>query len=848
MSSTKPIASNPASESQQGRNRFLSFLRRALITVGIIAVILVAVVGVGGYILVQRSLPQVTGTINVGGLHNQVTVMRDQWGVPHITGADLHDVAFAQGYVTAQDRLFQMEFNRRVAQGRLAELFGAGDDNSLVEADTFLRTLDLYSAGRSELGALDQGTLTMLDSYADGVNAFLDTHADSLPLEFTLLGVKPERWTAVDSLAYGRVVALSLDDSWYTKLARAMVEQKVGAVAAFSLFPPYPNANPTLFDPTGQAAALTPQVIGTSAKALPEQGGVTTQIATIQDSAVLRGAAVVHSLLGNISDSLGSNDWVVDGTHTATGKPLLANDPHLGINMPSIWYQVALSGGGLDDIGFSFPGVPGIVIGHNEYIAWGVTNVGADNTDLYQETLDPAGHPGMYEYQGTWQPLKITTTTIRVKGGNPVQITVRATRHGPLLNDALSDLKKQPPLALKWTALQPGYSFRGFFELNFATGWQDFLQALGDISISQNFVYADVFGNIGYRMSGVLPIRPAQNGLLPVDGSTAEFEWQGYVPQVQMPTLYNPPTHIIATANQQIVPPNYPVYVTSSWDQGYRARRIVDLLTATSQLTVQDFTRIQNDVFSIPASQLTRLFITAGQAAGGDAETAANLLGGWDYNVTRDSVPAAIFEATAGTLMREIVEPKLGKEVYSYYQSNYSSSGKYSAIIGLLNQPNAPFLADSTARDAAIAKALSDTVHQLRTQFGADSSKWRWGALHQAYFEHPFASQPVIGHFFDVAPVERPGDGATVNVGGSGDFTADPPDYGQHDVPSMRQIIDLSDFDKSLWVNTTGESGQPFSSHYSDLVPLWDSGQYQSMAFSVRAVAQSGKQLLFLKP
>jgi penicillin amidase len=814
----------------------------------VLAVVVVGVVGVGGFVLVQRSLPQVTGTLTVGGLHNSVSVLRDQWGVPHITGADLHDVAFAQGYVTAQDRLFQMEFNRRVAQGRLAELFGAGTDGSLIQADTFLRTLDLYTAARSELGALDPRTLSMLDSYADGVNAFLATHADSLPLEFTLLGAKPDRWTPLDSLAYGRVVALSLDDSWYTKLARAMVEQKVGAVAAFSLFPPYPNTNPTLFDPTGQAAALTPGTSPAAATSLPQPTGTTSQASALQDSAVLRGAAVVHTLLGNISDSLGSNDWVVDGTRTASGKPLLANDPHLGINMPSIWYQVALSGGGLDVIGFSFPGVPGVVIGHDAYIAWGVTNVGADNTDLYQEVLDPAGHPDMYEYQGTWQPLKITTATIRVKGGNPVQITIRDTRHGPLLNDALSDLKQQPPLALKWTALQPGYSFRGFFELDFASSWQAFLTAVGDISISQNFVYADVYGNIGYRMSGVLPIRPAQNGLLPVKGDISEFEWQGYVPQDQMPTLYNPPTHIIATANQQIVPPNYPIYVTSVWDQGYRAHRILDLLTVSSRMTVQDFTKIQNDVYSIPAAQLTPLFITAGQAAGGDAATAAKLLGGWNFNVTRGSAAAAIFEVTAGTLLREIVEPKLGKGVYNYYQDNYSSSGKFSALVGLLNQPRAPFLTDTTARDTAIAKALGDAVHELRTRFGDDSSQWRWGALHQAYFDHPFASLAVIGHIFDVAPVERPGDGATINVGGNGASTADPADYGQHTVPSMRQVIDLSDFDKSLWVNTTGESGEPFSGHYSDLLPLWDGGQYQSMAFSIRAVAQSGKQLLFLKP
>jgi penicillin amidase len=848
MSSIQPtpgVAASPAS-AKQPRNPLLSCLGRIVLAACILVVLVAGVAASVGFWVVQRALPQTTGTQTVAGLHDSVSVLRDQWGVPHINGSDLHDVAFAQGYVTAQDRLFQMELNRRVAQGRLAELFGAGTDNSLVEADEFLRTLDLYSAARTELAALDTRTRSMLDAYADGVNAFLATQG--LPLEFTLLRTQPEKWSSLDSLAYGRVVALSLDNSWYTKLARALVDEKLGAVAAVSLFPSYPSDNPTLVTVTGQAAPFAPAPGEAAPATAPQPASTGPRISAAQASAVVRGTSVVRTLLGDPADALGSNDWVVDGTRTASGKPLLANDPHLGIRMPAIWYEVALRGGGLDAIGFSFPGVPGIVIGHNAFIAWGVTNVGADNTDLYLETLDPANHPGMYLHDGTWLPLKTTTTTIRVSGGKSIQLTIRSTGHGPLLNDVVGDLKKLPPLALKWTALQPGYSFRGFFELAFARNWQEFLQALSHISISQNFVYADIAGNIGYRMSGVLPIRAPVNGLLPVKGDSSAYEWQGYVPQDQMPTLFNPPTHIIATANQQIVPTVYPVYVTSDWDQGYRARRILDLLSASNKLTPQDFTRIQNDVYSTPAAKLTPVFVAAGAAAGGDAATAANQLRGWDFNMTRDSAAAAVFEVTTGTLMRELLEPKLGKDVYSFYQDNYSPSGKFSVLIGLLGQPRAPFFNNAGARDAAIARAMSDAVHELRTRLGPDISKWRWGALHRAYFAHPLASVPMFGRIFDLAPVERPGDGATINVGGSGDITADPADYAQHTVPSMRQIIDLANFDDSLWVTTTGESGQPFTGHYSDLLPLWDSGRYQSMAFSSRAVAQAGKQLLLLRP
>ena len=594
-----------------------------LLGIAIGVVVLAMVAGATSVWFVQRTLPQTTGTLSVKGLHSTVSVLRDTWGVPHITGDDLHDVSFAEGYVTAQDRLFQMEFNRRIAQGRLAEMFGAGDDNSILDTDILLRTLDLYSAARDEEANLDPNTLTMLTAYSDGVNAFLASHQNSLPLEFTILGITPQKWTPLDSLAYGRVVALSLDGTWGTKYSRAMVTNKAGPILASALFPQYPAANPTLFASPGTAAPPTES--GSISQATTPDPAQATQTTQALSPNLLKGTAFLRELLGNVRDALGSNDWVVDGTHTVTGKPLLANDPHLGIRMPSVWYEVGLRGGGLDEVGFTFPGEPGIVIGHNDYIAWGVTNVDADNTDLYLESLDPTSHPGQYLYDRAWQPLEVRQQVIHIRGAASKTITISSTIDGPIINSGLDDLKKYPPVALKWTALQHGYSFRGFFQLNFARNWNEFLGAVGNISISQNFVYADIYGNIGYRMSGVLPIRSAANGLLPVSGSTSDHEWQGYVPQDSMPTLYNPNTHMIATANNQIVPDNYPVYVTNDWDCGYRARRIDDLLTSKAKLSISDMEAIQADVYSIPASQLTPAFIQAGQAAGGDAAKAASI-------------------------------------------------------------------------------------------------------------------------------------------------------------------------------------------------------------------------------
>jgi penicillin G amidase len=791
---------------------------------------------------VNRTLPQTTGTLTIKGLHSRVSVVRDTWGVPHITGDDVHDLAFAEGYVTAQDRLFQMEFNRRIAQGRLAEMFGAGENNSILDTDILLRTLDLYGAARFEEANLDARTLEMLTAYSDGVNAFLDSHQNNLPLEFTVLGVTPLPWTPLDSLAYGRVVALSLDNTWSDKYTRAMIDDKAGTNLTAALFPQYPATNPTLFASRDTAAPLGES--GGSSKPVTRDPVKKTQALS---SNLLRGTAYLRELLGNVRDALGSNDWVVDGTHTVTGKPLLANDPHLGIRMPSVWYEVALRGGGLDAIGFTFPGEPGIVIGHNDYIAWGVTNVDADNSDLYIETLDPVNHPGQYLYDRSWEQMESRQQVIHIRGGGSKTITINSTIHGPIINSGLDDLKKYPPVALKWTALQQTYSFRGFFQLDFARNWGEFLDALSNISISQNFVYADVYGNIGYRMSGVLPIRSAENGLLPVAGMTSSHEWQGYVAQDEMPTLYNPNTHLIATANNQIVPNDYPVYVTNDWDCGYRARRIVNLLAGKSKLSIADMKAIQADVYSIPASQLVPALIQAGQAAGGDAAQAAGLLKNWDFTMTRSSTAATVYEVAAGTLFRESVEPKLGKDLYAIFQSNSTSSCRFATLINSLGDPQ-PLFANTQSRDAAIGKALADTMHTLRAQFGSDTSRWQWGALHTAHFKHPLASVQPLDRIFDVAPVARPGDSTTVNVGGSGGFSGDPADYTQHTVPSMRQIIDLSNFDNSLWVTTTGESGQPFSAHYSDLVPLWDQNRYQVMRFTASAVARDNQELLILLP
>ncbi|HEX6819189.1 MAG TPA: penicillin acylase family protein [Ktedonobacterales bacterium] len=847
MSSQYPLAMAQPLYARPRRGGAWRVIRRILLLL-LVALVVVAALGAGaGYVFIERTLPQTSGSLTVAGLSASVSVVRDGYGVPHITATSLHDVAFAQGYVTAQDRLFQMELNRRIAQGRLAEIFGS----QLVDTDAFLRTLDLPDAAQAELASLDDASKQELQAYADGVNAFLTSHQNSLPLEFSILGFAPQPWQPVDSLAYARVLSETLDGKWFTKYTRALVQAKLGASVLPILYPLYPPDNPTLIhtrirrtpDGAGDVATLA-----TGRTTLAQSLALAPLIPAPGAPDLSRGAGDVRALLGGIADSLDSNNWVVDGSLTASDKPLLANDPHLGLQMPAVWYEVALRGGGLDVIGFSLPGIPGVIIGHNDYIAWGVTNVEADNTDLYLETLDPTNHPGQYFYEGSWQPLKVRHETIKVRGGSPVSLTVSATDHGPLMNSVDADIKSFAPVALAWTALQPGYTFRGFLQLDQARNWDDFTGAVEQISINQNFVYADTSGNIGCRMSGLLPLRNPENHDGPVPGNTADHDWHGYVPQDQMPSLFNPSDHMIVTANNQIVDDAADIYVSRYWDYGYRARRITDVLQKARSLTPADMARLQSDIYSLPASSLASRFVGVSGSLSGDAGAAGRILSSWDFNMTRGSAGAAIYEVTAGLLAREVIEPVLGADLYGIYISTLSTSGLYTVLIDLLADPQPPFFADSSARDAAIVRALTNVMATLRSTLGDDSTKWTWGALHQAHFEHPLASVKPLDLLFGVGALTRPGDGTTVNSGGAGGFSADPPSYQQQSGPSMRMIVDMSTFDASLWVTTTGESGQPLSAHYSDLMPLWDQGQYQPMHFSVSAVGQDAHDVLTMEP
>src|SRR5579883_3436989 len=893
-------------------------LRGALasLTTGLSLMIMASVLLVAlQLVVIAPTLPQTSGTIQVAGLSRSVTVIRDQYGVPYIEAANRHDELFAQGYVTAQDQLFSMDLNRRAAEGTLAALLGAGPQDTLLDSDIFVRRLGIPAAAQAEWNVLQPGDQEYQDlsAYTQGINAYISGQRAHPPIEYTLLGAAPAAWMPADTLAVARYFSFTLEN-WYTKVAFSQVYASAGPAVATALFPPYPSDNPTVLTASGSAAPLFGAMTSSSpAGAIGHPGWRAQGLAAIAtDPALVQGLralfagpsqpaqslsapsgglilgmpgmpdlqaalTVAHALIAVPGLTSGSNSWVVDGSLTTSGHPLLANDPHLFETQPDALYQIALYGGGFRVVGMSIPGLPGVLIGHNASIAWGVTVLGSDDLDLYHEQViyDAAGHPVAYRYDGTVKPLAFRTERIAVAGASTVTLQVPLTNNGPIVNGPvessapnsyLADWSGWQPIAIRWVGTEPGMDYDFLTRLDQATDWASFNAALDTVPFGLNVSYADaqgpVGGNIGYRMASVLPVRSPANGLIIVDGASSKYRWTGYVPQAELPRLYDPLTHAIITANNEIVPDDYPVYVSNVSDEGYRAARIEQLLEqhiAAGQLfTPQYFAQMQADVVALPAATLTSYFIAAGRAAGGQAAAAADLLASWSprYAMTRESAAAAVYEVTMSTLYRQTLEGVLGVQVYPSVSAGdlYDGSGPATVLIGLLQHPSAPFFGARSdaeaaiARDQAIVLALDTAMQYLRQALGPDSTTWQWGALHQVSFVgalgQPSPNEPAIvnellQHLFSLAPIARPGDEVTLNQGGDDMVYGDQPSFAVDYLSAARLIMDPSNWDVSRWMGTSGQSGQIGSSHWGDQAQAWNQQRYQDyqpMLFSPSAL------------
>ncbi len=841
-------------------------LLRLLRNLVILSVVAGLVIGGGLWVAVQRTLPQTSGNLSVTGLKSSVEVIRDTWGVPHVYAQNADDLFFAQGYVMAQDRLWQMEFNRHIAAGRVSEFGG----KATLKDDILLRALGLRRTAEADVQRLDAASKQALQAFARGVNAFADTHRDRLPLEFTLLGVAGaniywEPWTPTDTVAIGKVMALGLCMNMRIELFRSQLYAKLGKDKAAELEPGYPASGPFIVDIVGAGlgAVLDSDGEATVGAGLRPAQGADTEWAGLRpaptvemdDLAQTWERVLYMAQAGRLPDggetsfpfsAIGSNNWVVSGAKTTTGKPLLANDPHLGIQNPSIWYEVHLEAPNLRLAGVTFVGVPGIVLGHNDRIAWGATNSEVDVQDLYIEKLNPA-NLRQYEYQGKWVDGQVWREQIHLRGqAEPVIKEILVTRHGPIITEGVSD-RISDQVALRWTIQDEGTLFQSVAMLWTARNWQDFQAAmkLWDAP-SQNIVYADVDGNIGYQMPGRVPIRARGDGSAPVPGWTGDYEWTGFIPYNDLPQAYNPAKNFIASANNRIVSYNYKYFLSNEWAPPYRAQRIEDLLAVNPQLSAQDMRDIQADVYSIPDREFAP-YLVALSPADDNERRAIDLIAAWDYRTTTDSVAASLVEMTLAYVMRLTFGDEVGK-----LANDYLNNGVPVLLRILPDERNVWFDDVTTSaretRGDILQRSLTDALADLTKRLGKDMGTWTWGRLHQATFTHQaFGNIPVLNRVFNLGPVPVPGSGGNgFTVYAANHNLAKPFKIGI--ISSMRAIYDLSDFDSSLMVNAVGQSGQPGSKHYGDQIAAWRDVKHHPMPFSRAAVEQHKDAVLILTP
>jgi penicillin G amidase len=787
-------------------------MRKILIITGSVILVLLIILTSVSYVLVQKSFTPLDGTVRLQGITSEVQIYRDSWGVPHIYAQNEADLFFAQGYVQAQDRLWQMELHRRMAGGTLSEIFG----ESTLAVDKFSRATGLMRIAVVSCSAMDKTTLGVLDSYCSGVNAFLKANGDNLPVEFSLLGFKPAPWVPADSLSVSELIAWGLGKNWEVELLRGRLVQKIGAEKAGQLLAPYPDTKPLIVPPELLVSPL--------------------------------GTPVAVGLHGN-SDIVGSNNWVIDGEKSMTGKPLLANDPHLSVMMPSIWHETGLHAGGFDVTGVSLPGCPLVIIGRNKDISWGVTNLPADTQDLFIEKINPA-NPLQYEHKGQWKDMQVVDELIKVRGHSaPEEVKIRLTVHGPIMDNVIKGLEQ--PLAMQWAGNCRSQLLESAYMLDKSRNWDEFHHALRYWDApSQNIVYADNKGNIGYQATGLLPIRGKGWGMVPAPGWTGEYDWTGYIPYEDLPSVLNPSTHFIATANNKVVSDNYSYFMGYDWSPPYRAQRITGLLTAKEKLSVQDFQAMHADVFDIPA-QILVPYMTGISPVDSREEQALDILKKWDFNDRSDAAGPAIFHVFYVKMLKNTLQEKLGDKLFNDYAKAMGGSGDVHTVfmIGIIKDNTNSWFDDTRTvenetRDTLLAKSFSEAVAELGANSGAEPSQWKWGLIHYTEFSHPLARVPGLSAIFSRGPVPTPGSRYTVNVAA---FDYNNP-YGVVAIPSYRQIIDWSNPDKSLAMHSTGQSGLVFSKHYDDMISSWLKVQYHTMLFNKTDVQADRQSLLMLVP
>lgn len=806
-------------EKQSSRSRIWRIL--GAVGAGIIVIVLV---GIGWFLSIARSaLPELDGTLPMPGVAAPVSVTRDGHGVPTIESATIDDLFFAQGFITAQDRLFQMDLMRRAAAGDLSEIVG----DVALDHDRRQRILGIRAAAEKNLQSSTEEDRKQFSAYARGVNAFINSHRDRLPLEFRILGYKPRPWTMQDSLAIGNQMIQTLSISPADTITREKVLAKLGPQLTADL---YVNTSWRDHPPTQAAPALD--------AAPPAQSSTPGSVSLARSPSPPALASWLRPLLDDEPFRPGSNNWVVSGAHTTTGKPLLSNDMHLGHQMPNLWYEAHLKSGDLDVVGVTLPGYPYVIVGHNQRVAWGFTNVGPTVEDLYVENFNDQGE---YLTPEGWKKADIRSEVIHVKGKPDVQINVTLTRHGPVVSDLSPGETRR--LALRWT-LYDGIR-NPFYRVDLAKNWQEFREAFATFDApGQNVVYADVDGNIGYQATGKVPIRTSGDGSLPADGSNNAHEWTGYIPYDKMPSILNPPSGIIGTANGRITPDGYPYSISAQWEAPYRTDRIYRVLSSGKKFSASDMLALQTDIYSdldhFVADKLVYA-IDHAKSPSDRARKAADILRQWNGQVSADSAATTITSKTRVELKRLILEPRLGpahdddEENTSHLSwKSYTWQMQTVWLENILTHQPQQWLPPGYAD---YNELLTAGVEAALKQAPADLNSWKWGSQNSVTIQNPILGKiPILQRW--TGPGEQPQSGSGFTVKASGRAHG----------PSERFTADLSNLDATTLNIVTGQSGNFLSPYYMDQWKAWYTGYTFTLPFSKSAIENSATHRLLLVP
>ncbi len=795
-------------------------LRWVLATLFLFAVVM-GIAGYLGFRLVTKSLPDLDRPEVVPVLRQPVTVYFDDYGVPHVYAENDTDLYRAAGFLCARDRFWQMEFFRRLVSGRLSEILG----DKVLSEDRFFRTLGFYRAAERIAAALAPESRLALQAFAEGINAYLAAYRDRLPVEFSILDFQPEPWEITDSIAFMRFMGFQLSFAWHSELVYSQVAARLGEQRARELFPGYDADAPAIL---------------AGSEELWDRGfaGVLRQF-----HQALQASGLPFTIAA-------SNSWVVSAAKSTTGKPILANDPHLGLALPSVWYEMHLVSPTVDVAGVALPLAPGIVIGQNRAIAWGLTNGMVDDADFYIERIHPQDSTQYWDGR-RWQKMQVVQEWIRVKGrDDPVPLTVRITRHGPIVSDVHPAWPSDSlALSFRWTGYEVSDEVAAFWKLNRADSWDAFVEALRRFRTPcQNIIYADTAGTIGYYAAGAVPIRRDGGGFAVYRGWQREGDWLGMIPFERMPHAKNPPRGYIATANN-LMQRDFPYYLGNGWEPDSRIRRITTLLEEKERLSPEDFMRIQLDVVSEQARKTFPLMLEslANAELNEQERKLVKLLQEWDFAETRESAAASVYHVWFSKLLEAALKDELGDTLFNEFR--YWSNFPIRAMEYLLRHPQSRWWDDAGTdsrerRNDVVAAQFRATLAQLREQLGDGPGFWEWGRLHTLTVQHVLGQVPALSRVFNRGPFPMPGSASTIP---KAEYSFQKP-FAVKVGASVRQIVDLARPDAAYRVLPGGQSGQPFSPHYADQLDLWLQGKYRHVRLNRSHIRQTAAAMQRLVP